>query len=362
MLFIILRRLLQLGKISLLGRICIALSGAFLLNLIFGIGFYYAERDIQTELTLTDSIWWAMVTMTTVGYGDYYPQSFIGRFFIAYPCFILGIGLIGYLLGSLAEALIDFTARKRKGLAPCKMKNHIIICHCPSETKVLQIVQEIRATPKHRDTPIVLLCNSIEEISHTMRKEGIEFVKGDPTDDLALERANIRLASGAFILAKDAHSAASDACTYAIGSIIEHIEEETGSSINTVAELVNERSLRMVSHSSIDSAVATEGICDRILVQEFLHPGLHGVFSQLLSNKVGSQLYIFDTKLKGKPIFELQKAALDSPEELQIIGIKRGDESMLNPAKSVVIEPDDQLFVLTEKRQHFVAFENSLIA
>jgi len=362
MIFMILRRILQLGKISLLGRILIALSGAFLLNLIFGVGFYYAERDVQTDLTLTDSIWWAMVTMTTVGYGDYYPQTFIGRFFIAYPCFILGIGLIGYLLGSLAEALIDFSARKRKGLAPCKMKNHIIICHCPSESKVLQIVQEIRATERHRETPIVLLCDSIDEIPHSLRKEGIEFVKGDPTDDLSLERANIRLAHGAFVLAKDPGSPSSDACTYAIGSIIEHIEQETGSNINTVAELVNERSLRMISHSSIDSAVATEGICDRILVQEFLHPGLHSAFAQLLSNKIGSQLYVCDTRLTGKPIRELQEAALKSDAELQIIGIKRGTDSMLNPAKSVVIEATDQLFVLTDSRKHFTDFENSLLA
>ncbi len=362
MVFILLRRLFQAGKISLLGRILIALSGAFSLNLIFGIGFYFAERGTQNELTLTDSIWWAMVTMTTVGYGDFYPQTFIGRFFIAYPCFLLGIGLIGYLLGSLAEALIDFSARKRKGLTPCKMKNHIIICHCPSESKVLQIIQEIRATKQYEHTPIALLCDSINEIPHSLRKEGIDFIHGNPTDDLALKRANIHSAVGAFILAKDPTLPSSDAYTYAIGSIIEHIEQETGNNINTVAELVKERSLRMLSHSSIDSAIPTEGISDRLLVQEFLQPGLHGAFSQLLSNKIGNQLYVCDTRLTGKPIVQIQETALRSDQCLQIIGIKRGEKSLLNPPKKTILEPNDQLFVLTDDLQCFTAFEDALLA
>jgi voltage-gated potassium channel Kch len=53
------------------------------LNLIFGVLFYWAEQDLNPDLTIIDSIWWAMVTMTTVGYGDFYAQSIIGRFLIS---------------------------------------------------------------------------------------------------------------------------------------------------------------------------------------------------------------------------------------------------------------------------------------
>ena len=70
-----------------------------LMNLLFGALFYLAERDAQSGLTLADGLWWAMVTMTTVGYGDYYAQTALGRFLLSYPAMIAGIGLVAYLAG-----------------------------------------------------------------------------------------------------------------------------------------------------------------------------------------------------------------------------------------------------------------------
>lgn len=95
---------------------------AVILNLLFGVLFYFAERDVQEGLTLTDSIWWAMVTMTTVGYGDFYAQTAIGRYLISYPCMLLGIGIMGYLVGLVAEEMLERGSRKRKGLLEIKMK------------------------------------------------------------------------------------------------------------------------------------------------------------------------------------------------------------------------------------------------
>ncbi len=358
----LLRRLLRHGKTSFAGRISIALGGALFLNIIFGFAFYFAERAHQPGLTLEDAIWWAMVTMTTVGYGDFFPQTFFGRFIVAYPCFILGIGLIGYLLGSLAEALIDFSARKRKGLSTCSMKNHLIICHFPSEAKVVKIIDELRCTPRFANTPIALIDDTLEEIPDSLRKREVVFIKGDATDDLILEKANLKHAQGAFILARDPTSISSDACTFAIGSIIEQIEKTCGHAIETVAEIVSERSLRMIRHSAIDRAVTSEGVGDRLLVQEFLNPGLAELFTELLSNSTGSQLYIRTTKLTGRSLKEIQIAALQHPIPLQIIGVNHDGKALLTSLQDVVVKDGDSLFILAEKGSHFAEFEDSLLS
>lgn len=53
-----------------------------------------------------DALWWSIVTITTVGYGDFYPARGPGRF-IAVLLMIAGIGLIGSVTATLASWIVD---------------------------------------------------------------------------------------------------------------------------------------------------------------------------------------------------------------------------------------------------------------
>ena len=57
---------------------------------IFGYIFYVTEPGVNT---FGDGIWWALVTVTTVGYGDITPSTTLGRF-VASALMFLGLGLI----------------------------------------------------------------------------------------------------------------------------------------------------------------------------------------------------------------------------------------------------------------------------
>ena len=52
-----------------------------------------------------DAIWWGVVTLTTVGYGDYYPVTFLGRL-TAVSVMFAGVGIIGALASILASVLV----------------------------------------------------------------------------------------------------------------------------------------------------------------------------------------------------------------------------------------------------------------
>src|SRR3954452_19424548 len=80
------------------GRACVYLLSCTVL--IGGLLFSFIEPDADWF----DGIWWAIVTLTTVGYGDYSPESFLGRWLAA---FVMagGIGSVAILTGILADAI-----------------------------------------------------------------------------------------------------------------------------------------------------------------------------------------------------------------------------------------------------------------
>ncbi len=69
-------------------------------------GIYYFEHEAQPELfaSIFHSMWWAVVTLTTVGYGDMYPITVGGRIF-TFIILIIGIGIVAIPAGLLASAL-----------------------------------------------------------------------------------------------------------------------------------------------------------------------------------------------------------------------------------------------------------------
>lgn len=66
------------------------------------------ERDAQdsTIRSLPDGLWWAVTTVTTVGYGDTYPRTAIGRG-VGVALMLIGIGLFGVLTANLAALLVE---------------------------------------------------------------------------------------------------------------------------------------------------------------------------------------------------------------------------------------------------------------
>lgn len=58
-----------------------------------------------------DAIWWGIVTITTVGYGDFYPVTFWGRL-VGFSVMLAGVGIIGALASILASLLVSSPAEK----------------------------------------------------------------------------------------------------------------------------------------------------------------------------------------------------------------------------------------------------------
>jgi len=77
-------------------------------------GIYLIEQDIQPEAfgSIPDAMWWAMATLSTVGYGDVVPMSTMGRIFGGFIT-IIGVGMVALPAGILASGFADQIHRRR---------------------------------------------------------------------------------------------------------------------------------------------------------------------------------------------------------------------------------------------------------
>ncbi len=78
-------------------------------------GIYLVEHQIQPEVfgSIPRAMWWAIVTLTTVGYGDVVPQTDIGRLFGAFITMI-GVGMAALPAGIIASGFTGEIERRRE--------------------------------------------------------------------------------------------------------------------------------------------------------------------------------------------------------------------------------------------------------
>lgn len=76
---------------------------------------YYLEREAQPQVfeNIGDSFWWAVVTFTTVGYGDIYPVTALGRLLSSFIS-LIGIAMIAIPTGIISSAFINVMHEQQK--------------------------------------------------------------------------------------------------------------------------------------------------------------------------------------------------------------------------------------------------------
>ena len=76
--------------------------------------------SLLEDHSLGDGLWWAVVTTTTVGYGDYYPVTVPGKV-VGAVLMVLGIGVLGGFTATLATYIIEHRSKKDRGIKPVRV-------------------------------------------------------------------------------------------------------------------------------------------------------------------------------------------------------------------------------------------------
>ncbi len=88
---------------------------------------YFLEHQVQPEKfsSIFAAMWWAVSTMTTVGYGDVYPITTLGKFFGGFVS-ILGLGTFGLPVGIIAYGFVETLQKQKSRPVSCPHCGEIV--------------------------------------------------------------------------------------------------------------------------------------------------------------------------------------------------------------------------------------------
>ena len=262
---------------------------------------FLSEQKTNSAInTLFDAIWYTLVTITTVGYGDITPRSVLGRT-SAMILLLAGVALFGALSGKFASFLFDRQQKKDRGLLKMnKIKNHFLICGWkPNFERILEGI--LLANPEIPPEKIILLNNSsqneMEKIKADSRFKNINYIHGDFTDEDTLLKSQIKTAERTLILADNSENFSSletDSRTVLAVITIKNLNPK----IYCVAEIIDSKFEKHLSLAHCDEIILSADYGQNLLIQASSGKGMSHILRELISEESDSGILICDIPQK----------------------------------------------------------------
>ena len=247
---------------------CFSLLALILMLVASTLMFKYLEHE--QNFSTMDSLWLSVVTMTTVGYGDIYPKSTAGRVFCMIFPMVGGIGFMAYLVSLLAATIIEREMKIVNGEKQLNCEDHVLVVHYPNQEKVHAVLDELRKVFPSSDVPIALITADLEQCpDQLMRRKNFFFVKGNPTWQVTLDRANAIKAKHAVILARHPEDPSTDGRTTQVALMLEQMHQRVGQDITTVAEVVSKDSIEPLKRIGVERVICMETVLPPLLAASF---------------------------------------------------------------------------------------------
>ncbi|MBO4547027.1 MAG: NAD-binding protein, partial [Treponema sp.] len=276
-------------------------SSVFALLIVIMIVIFLSEQKTNSNInSLFDAFWYTIVTVTTVGYGDIAPASFLGRL-SAMALLLVGVAIFGALSGKFASFILDRQQKKDKGLLKMtNMKNHLLICGWkPGFENILEGM--LLANPEIPPERVVILNNAkhseIEAILANEKLKAINFLRGDFTDEEALLKAHIKSADRALILAdrsEDFSTLETDSRTVLAVITIKNLNPR----IYCVAEIIDSKFEKHLSLARCDEIIMTSDYEQNLLVQASSGKGMSHILRELAAENENQGLFLMDIPSK----------------------------------------------------------------
>jgi len=322
-----------------------------LIVLVFAVGTigFYVLLD---GLTVIDSLYLTIVTLATVGYGDFSPHTNMppdGNPYLikSFAIFIIlfGMSALLYSIGVMTEyivsgELLDERRRKRMQKLIASMHGHYIICGA-GETSVY-MMQELEKTKR----PFVVIDKSEERIRDVQHQfDELVYLKGDATHEEILERAGLEHARGVIASLPDEKD------NLLVVMSLSQKKREHGGAYRIAAKVTHfEKMAPKIKSAGADCVISPEYISGKRMISEMFRPSVTTFLDRMLKDdravmRVEEVTVSPNSAFAGK---SLRETRISNKVGLVIAAVRKDGKGAFihNPTAEQVIEGGDVLIAM----------------
>lgn len=316
------------------------------LALVFSVYHAEVDNDGSNIKSMGEALWFSIVTLTTVGYGDYYPVTTGGRI-VGLVFILLSLGFYAILIGQIANVMSTIQENKRLGLYGTKFKKHVVIIGWTEFGKavtdqLLAAGRQVCIVTKERD--------SVDLIYELYNTKKVFVLYTDYNNLEMLDKANIEDSSIVFVNLNDD----TEKLVYIL-NLKKHHEH-----LKYVVTLDNSNLKQTFRSAGVTYVVTKHEISSKLLASYIFEPDVALFSEELISFPENEDHY--DIKqyriLDNNPFVgqHYDKVFFDLKKQYNVVLIgmvknQNGTRKMLkNPEDSVVIEKNDYLIMMMNQK------------
>lgn len=286
------------------------------------------------------SFYWTFVTIGTVGYGDYSPETALGMFFTI-SLIVLGIGTFALAVESLVDLIFKRQQMKIMGLINVEKSKHVVICGWTEST-----VECIKEMGKENE---VFVLDEDEQVRKNALKNEANFVHGDPTLIKDLEKANVK---GAQAVIVDMNS---DSKTIHTILSIRKVDQD----VRIIAEAQRYENIEQIKLAGASQVISPFVISGRLMCKS-IDEGYEAMFVQdVLAEHKSRELR--EVKISAESQFNglsIREADIHEKTGVVVVGVGRNGGLTIDPPRHYTLETGDMVLGIG-KPEEFETLENS---
>ncbi|MDN4165384.1 NAD-binding protein [Cytophagales bacterium LB-30] len=305
----------------------------------------WAESDASNAniLSLGDAIWFSVVTLTTVGYGDLYPVTFTGRV-IGVSFLIFSLGIYGYLISHISSIITMIKEHDKYGFNGTDFRNHAVIIGW--NTFGRGVVDQLIGVNK-QVAIVVDDKNQVDLIRELYDKEKVFILYSDLQHFDLIAKTNIKESAMVFVNLNDD----TEKLVYLL-NIRKHFQKAS-----FIVMLDNANLKQTFINAGVTYAISKNEISSKLLASYMYEPDVATYSEDILSFAHAEE--DFDIKqykvLESNPLigktYEEAFYVLKKQHNTILIGLSRQTETgrllYKNPTEPLTIELADYMIMIT---------------